>query len=90
MSFHCKPVRKEFLADKVTQKQTVDLMKLAGIRPFGVCCELTNPDGTMARLPEVIAYAKQHEMPVLTIADLVSYRLTEETTTPAPFNEAAA
>ncbi|OZG73909.1 3,4-dihydroxy-2-butanone-4-phosphate synthase [Hahella sp. CCB-MM4] len=53
---------------------TVDLMRLAGLQPSGVLCELTNPDGTMARLPEIIEFARQHEMPVLTIEDLVRYR----------------
>lgn len=53
---------------------TVDLMRLAGLRPAGVLCELTNPDGTMARLPEVIRFAQRHDMPVLTIEDLVAYR----------------
>ncbi|MGD8914504.1 MAG: 3,4-dihydroxy-2-butanone-4-phosphate synthase [Candidatus Thiodiazotropha sp.] len=55
---------------------TVDLMRLAGLRPAGVLCELTNPDGTMARLPEVIAFAGRHGMPVLSIEDLVVYRTT--------------
>jgi 3,4-dihydroxy 2-butanone 4-phosphate synthase len=53
---------------------TVDLMVLAGLRPCGVLCELTNPDGTMARLPEIVAFAHGHAMPVLTVADLVRYR----------------
>ena len=53
---------------------TVDLMRLAGLRPCGVLCELTNPDGTMARLPEVVAFAERHFIPVLTIEDLVGYR----------------
>ncbi len=53
---------------------TVDLMSLAGLKPAGVLCELTNPDGSMARLPEIIAFAEQHAMPVLTIEDLVTYR----------------
>lgn len=53
---------------------TVDLMRLAGLKPAGVLCELTNPDGTMARLPEVVAFAERHGMPVLTIEDLVAYR----------------
>ena len=53
---------------------TVDLMGLAGLRPAGVLCELTNPDGTMARLPEVVAFAEQQHMPVLSIEDLVAYR----------------
>ncbi|UAY91265.1 3,4-dihydroxy-2-butanone-4-phosphate synthase [Pectobacterium polaris] len=54
---------------------TVDLMKLAGLKPSGVLCELTNDDGSMAHAPEVITFAKQHDMPVLTIEDLVAYRI---------------
>lgn len=57
---------------------TIDLVTLAGFKPAGVLCELTNDDGTMARAPEVIAFAKKHNMPVLTIEDLVAYRLREE------------
>lgn len=53
---------------------TVDLMRLAGLKPYGVLCELMNPDGTMAHLPEVVAFAQKHHLPVLTIEDLVSYR----------------
>lgn len=53
---------------------TVDLMKLAGLEPTGVLCELTNPDGTMARLPEIVTFAKHHDMVVLTIEDIVQYR----------------
>jgi len=52
----------------------VDLMALAGLKPFGVLCELTNPDGTMARLPEILHFSEAHGMPVLTIDDLVDYR----------------
>lgn len=54
---------------------TVDLMRLAGLKPYGVLCELTNEDGSMSRLPEVVAFAQQHRMPVLSIEDLVAYRL---------------
>ena len=57
---------------------TVDLMTLAGLSPFGVLCELTNPDGSMARLPEVVAFANAHQLPVLSIDDLVSYRLAQQ------------
>ncbi|MCL1059422.1 3,4-dihydroxy-2-butanone-4-phosphate synthase [Shewanella gelidimarina] len=53
---------------------TVDLMKLAGLKPFGVLCEVTLPDGTMARLPEIISFGQQHDMPVLTIEDIVAFR----------------
>lgn len=53
---------------------TVDLMQLAGLKPFGVLCELTKEDGSMARLPDLVAFGRQHQMPVLTIEDLVQYR----------------
>ena len=56
---------------------TVDLMRLAGLTPSGLLCELTNPDGTMARLPEVVDFAKSHEMVVLTIEDMVGYRTAQ-------------
>jgi 3,4-dihydroxy 2-butanone 4-phosphate synthase len=56
---------------------TVDLMQLAGLEPAGVLCELTNIDGTMARLPEVVAFAESHEMMVLSIEDLAAYRQTK-------------
>ncbi len=54
---------------------TVDLMRLAGLDPSGILCELTNSDGTMARLPEIMAFAENHKMVVLTIEDIVRYRL---------------
>lgn len=53
---------------------TVDLMQLAGLKPFGVLCELTKEDGSMARLPDLVAFGRRHQMPVLTIEDLVQYR----------------
>jgi len=57
---------------------TVDLMRLAGLKPYGVLCELTNPDGTMARLPEIITFAEIHGMPVVTVGDLVAYRMMQD------------
>jgi len=54
---------------------TVDLMRLAGFKPYGVLCELTNDDGSMSRLPDVISFASKHQMPVISIDDLVAYRL---------------
>lgn len=57
---------------------TVDLMRLAGLKPYGVLCELTNDDGSMSRLPEVVAFAQQHQMVVLSIEDLVAYRRLSE------------
>ncbi len=53
---------------------TVDLMTLAGLEPVGLLCELTNPDGTMAKTLEIITFAKLHNMPVLTVDDIVLYR----------------
>ncbi|WP_088189688.1 3,4-dihydroxy-2-butanone-4-phosphate synthase [Desulfosporosinus sp. FKA] len=52
----------------------IDLMRLAGLKPCGVLCELTNPDGTMARLPEIVAFAEKNNVPVVTIEDLIDYR----------------
>ena len=53
---------------------TIDLMQMAGLQPAGVLCEVTNPDGSMAKTPEIIAFGKLHNMPVLTIEDMVAYR----------------
>ncbi|WP_414622124.1 bifunctional 3,4-dihydroxy-2-butanone-4-phosphate synthase/GTP cyclohydrolase II [Calothrix sp. CCY 0018] len=53
----------------------VDLSRLAGLYPAGVICEIQNPNGSMARLPELIEYAKRHKMKIISIADLISYRL---------------
>jgi len=57
---------------------TVDLMRLAGLTPCGVLCEVTNPDGTMARLPEIMELGGKHGFPVLTVEDLAAYRLELE------------
>jgi len=56
----------------------VDLMRLAGLKPYGVLCELTNIDGTMARLPEIVVFAKQHNMPIVTIEDIIQFRKKHE------------
>ena len=53
---------------------SVDLMKLAGLSPFAVLCELMNEDGTMARMPEIAAFSERHGFPVVTIADIRAYR----------------
>lgn len=57
---------------------TIDLVTLAGFRPAGVLCELTNDDGTMAHAPECIAFAQKHNMAIVTIEDLVEYRQLHE------------
>jgi 3,4-dihydroxy 2-butanone 4-phosphate synthase/GTP cyclohydrolase II len=53
----------------------VDLPRLAGLYPAGVICEIQNPDGSMARLPQLIKYAREHQLKIISIADLISYRL---------------
>ena len=53
----------------------VDLARLAGLYPAGVICEIMNDDGTMARLPDLIAFAQRHGLKIGTIADLIAYRL---------------
>lgn len=53
---------------------SVDLARMAGLNPSGVLCELTNDDGTMARLPQVVAFGLQHNMTVVSILDIVAYR----------------
>jgi len=54
----------------------VDLARLAGFQPVGVICEILSADGTMARRPELEAFAKAHELRFITVAQLVAYRLT--------------
>ena len=56
----------------------VDLCRLAGLRPAGVLCEIVNDDGTMARLPELERFATAHDLPLISIADLISYRRKHE------------
>jgi len=56
----------------------VDIAKLAGLNPSGVICEIMNDDGTMARLPDLIAFAKAHNLKIGTIADLIAYRRRNE------------
>jgi 3,4-dihydroxy 2-butanone 4-phosphate synthase/GTP cyclohydrolase II len=56
----------------------VDLTVLAGCRPIGVICEIMNDDGTMARLPELLKFAKRHRLKICTMADLIQHRRTRE------------
>ena len=58
----------------------VDLARLAGLYPAGVICEIMNPDGSMARTPELIEFARAHGLKICTIADLIKYRLQSEKT----------
>lgn len=56
----------------------IDLARLAGLYPGGVICEIQNPDGSMSRLPELIEYAQIHHLKLISIADLISYRLLHD------------
>ncbi|MCF4970733.1 bifunctional 3,4-dihydroxy-2-butanone-4-phosphate synthase/GTP cyclohydrolase II [Nostoc sp. CMAA1605] len=56
----------------------VDLARLAGLYPAGVICEIQNPDGSMARLQQLIEYAQHHNLKIISIADLISYRLKHD------------
>ncbi|WP_020588295.1 3,4-dihydroxy-2-butanone-4-phosphate synthase [Desulfobacter curvatus] len=58
---------------------TVDLMSLAGLPPYGVLCELTNPDGTMARLAKAAQFAIDNGFTMLTVEDIINYRLGVQT-----------
>jgi 3,4-dihydroxy 2-butanone 4-phosphate synthase/GTP cyclohydrolase II len=58
---------------------SVDLARLAGLYPGGVICEVMNDDGTMARIPELMEVAKQHNLKIVTVADIIAYRLRNET-----------
>lgn len=58
---------------------SVDIARLAGLYPAGVICEIMNEDGTMARLPELREFAALHDLKMITVADLVRYRISKET-----------
>lgn len=66
------------LARRGHTEATIDLARLAGLKPSGVLCELTNPDGTMAAGIQVLAYAQTHHLTVITIEELVQYRLKHQ------------
>lgn len=57
---------------------SVDLMRLAGLKPAAVICEILNEDGTMARVPDLIAYCKRHSLKMTSVAKLIEYRLQRE------------
>ncbi len=56
----------------------VDLARLAGLYPAGVICEIMNDDGTMARLPDLVEFSKRHGVKMVTVADLIAYRMRNE------------
>jgi len=57
---------------------TVDLARMAGLTPAGVCCEIMNEDGTMARLPQLKVFGKKHGLKIISVADLIAYRYRNE------------
>lgn len=57
---------------------SVDLARLAGLEPAGVICEIMNPDGTMARRPDLEKFARRHKLHMLSVADIIRYRLERE------------
>jgi 3,4-dihydroxy 2-butanone 4-phosphate synthase/GTP cyclohydrolase II len=74
---------------------SVDLARLAGLVPAGVICEIMNPDGTMARVPQLVEFCRTHGLQMMTVADLIRYRMRHErlvhrigeATLPTPFGE---
>lgn len=57
---------------------SVDLARLAGLSPAGVICEIMNDDGSMARMPQLLEFAKQHKLKLITVKDLIRYRMRAE------------
>ncbi|MDH4163547.1 MAG: bifunctional 3,4-dihydroxy-2-butanone-4-phosphate synthase/GTP cyclohydrolase II [Nitrospirota bacterium] len=57
---------------------SVDLARLAGLNPSGVICEIMNDDGTMSRVPQLVEFAKKHSMKIVTVKDLIAYRVKKE------------
>src|SRR6201987_919752 len=78
---HVFPLRARSAGVLVRAGQTeaaVDLARIAGLSPAGVICEIMNEDGTMARVPQLTSYARQHNLLMITVADLISYRMRTE------------
>src|ERR671913_23153 len=79
---HVSPLRARAGGVLVRAGQTeaaVDLARIAGLYPAGVVCEIMNEDGTMARLPELEEFARVHDLKIISVADLVRYRIRKET-----------
>ncbi|MBI4456427.1 MAG: 3,4-dihydroxy-2-butanone-4-phosphate synthase [Acidobacteria bacterium] len=81
MPGHVFPLRAEpggVLRRAGQTEAAVDLARLAGLHPAGVICEIMNDDGTMARLPELEKFARQHAMKIISVADLIRFRIQNE------------
>ena len=79
---HVFPLRARHGGVLVRAGQTegsVDLARLAGLKPAGVICEIMKDDGTMARMPDLKKFAKKHDIKIVTVADLIAYRLGHDT-----------
>ena len=79
---HVFPLRAKAGGVLVRPGQTeasIDLARIAGLYPAGVICEIMNEDGTMSRLPQLQEFAAQHRLKMITVADLVRYRISKET-----------
>ncbi|MFJ9692044.1 bifunctional 3,4-dihydroxy-2-butanone-4-phosphate synthase/GTP cyclohydrolase II [Kitasatospora sp. NPDC101183] len=76
--FPLRAVEGGVLARPGHTEATVDLARLAGLAPAGVCVEVVNDDGTMARLPELVAFAREHGLAIISIEDLIAYRRRTE------------
>jgi len=76
--FPLKAVKGGVLVRAGHTEAAIDLMKLAGLYPAAVICEIMNDDGTMARLPQLIDFARQHNLKICAIADLIEYRRRSE------------
>ena len=57
---------------------SVDLARMAGLNPSGVICEIMNEDGTMSRVPQLLEFCREHDLKMLTVADLIRYRMQHE------------
>src|SRR5438445_5851866 len=57
---------------------SVDLARIAGLNPSGVICEIMNEDGTMSRVPQLVEFCREHDLKMLTVADLIRYRMQHE------------
>src|ERR671913_2507545 len=78
---HVSPLRSRSGGVLVRAGQTeaaVDLARIAGLHPAGVICEIMNEDGTMSRVPELTKFARRHKLLMITIADLIRYRMRTE------------
>jgi 3,4-dihydroxy 2-butanone 4-phosphate synthase/GTP cyclohydrolase II len=78
---HVFPLRAKKGGVMVRAGQTegsVDLARMAGLKPAGMICEIMNDDGTMARMPELREFAEKHQLRIVTIADMVAYRMRKE------------